>query len=49
MKYIRNIEKSNLKEDYFVLVKFMGCKRNTTEFLYLWVVKNLDELEDQLE
>lgn len=45
---IRNVNKDDLKEGDFILVKFMGGKRNTTEFIYLCVVENLDDLVDDM-
>lgn len=44
MEDMQNVDKENLKEGDFILVKFMGGKRKSTEFIYLCVVQSLDDM-----
>lgn len=43
IELVNNFCKENLKEGDFILAKFMGGKRSTTEFIYLCVIEHLYE------
>lgn len=43
IELVNNFCRENLKEGDFILAKFMGGKRNTTEFIHLCVIEHLHE------